>query len=245
MSESKQVYNLIKNGQQLVGVLIDPEKFIHQEKAIQFINQLNAAVADIVLVGGSFCTLEELEFTLNLIAHHCSLPILLFPGSHVQVSDRASAILFMSLLSGRNPDFLIGHQLEAAEKLHTSRLEVIPTAYLLLEGGKVSSVEKYSGTQPIPQDKLDIIFNTVLAGKLLGHKLTYLDAGSGALNRIKPTIIRKVSKIGTPLIVGGGIRTLTEIKEAHDSGANLVVIGSKLEETPSFLSELKKYRLPK
>jgi len=242
VSESNKLYNLINEGQRLVGVLIDPEKFIHQEDGFEFLKQLNTTVTDIVLVGGSSCTIEELEDTLDLVAQYCSLPILLFPGSHIQVSEHASGILFMSLLSGRNPDFLIGHQVEASKKLHESGLEVIPTAYLLLDGGKVSSVEKYSGTQPIPQDKQDIIFHTVLAGNLLGLKLTYLDAGSGALNRIEPSVINKVNELGTPLIVGGGIRTITEIKEAHDAGANLVVIGSKLEDDPTFLTELIKYR---
>ncbi len=242
MNASDQIYNRIKDGKQLIGVLIDPEKFVHQKDPIEFLKRLKTNVADIVLVGGSSCTSQELEFTLNFITQHCLLPILLFPGSHVQVSDRANGILFLSLLSGRNPDFLIGHHVEASKKLIESNLEVIPTAYLLLDGGKVTSVEKYSGTNPIAQSNIDVIFHTALAGKLLGLKLTYLDAGSGAMNRIGTDVIKKVNELGNPLIVGGGIRTLSEIKEAHDAGANLVVIGSKIEDDPTFLHELKQYR---
>ena len=242
MSESNRIYNLIKEGNHLIGILIDPEKFIIQKDAINFVKSLNTQVTDVVLVGGSSCTSDEMEFTLDLLNQHCSLPILLFPGSHVQVSNRADGILFLSLLSGNNPDFLIGHHVKSSQKIHNSKLEVLPTAYLLLDGGNISSVEKYSGTPPISQDNLDIIFNTALAGKLLGFQLTYLDAGSGALNRIATNVIERVKEIGIPLIVGGGIRTVTEIKEAHFSGANMVVIGSKLEDNPSFLEELKNYR---
>jgi phosphoglycerol geranylgeranyltransferase len=242
VSESISIYNRIKTGNNLIGILIDPEKFIHQHAQEDFAKQLNSTVSDFILVGGSSCTSDEMEFTIGIIKQYCRLPIVLFPGSSTQVSKRADGILFLSLLSGRNPDFLIGHHVAASQKLIDSNLEIIPTAYLLLDGGRLSSVQKYSGTFPLSQSNPEIIYNTALAGKLLGLQLTYLDAGSGAIKRISSKVIEHVKATGIPLIVGGGIRTVNAIKEAHAAGANMVVIGSKLEENPSFLEELKNYR---
>lgn len=242
MKESISIYNRIRDGNNLIGILIDPEKFIHVHAPKDFAKQLNSKVSDFILVGGSSCTSDEMEFTIGIVKQYCSLPVLIFPGSSSQVSNRADALLFLSLISGRNPDFLIGHHVAASQQLVDSNLEIIPTAYLLLDGGRLSSVEKYSGTLPLSQKNPEIIFHTSLAGKLLGLQLTYLDAGSGAKNRISSQVIEKVKTLGLPLIVGGGIKTLKAIKEVHTAGANMVVIGSKIEENPSFLAELIEYR---
>jgi putative glycerol-1-phosphate prenyltransferase len=170
-----------------------------------------------------------------------SIPIIIFPGASHHLSKNADALLFLSLISGRNPDFLIGQHVEAMDELAQIDIETIPTSYLLIDGGKMTSVQYFSRTQPIPQNEISIATKTALAGKYLGQKLIYADAGSGAIQPISSAMIKALSKINSPLIIGGGLKTIKGIQEAHESGANLVVIGNKLEEDIDFLLDLKNY----
>ena len=167
--------------------------------------------------------------------------MLLFPGNHLQLSNKADALLNLSLISGRNPEFLIGEHVRSAMFLKQSKLEIIPTGYILVDGGSRTSVEYMSNTQSIPRNKSDIAVATALAGEYLGLKAIYLEAGSGAKQSVPNEMLKAVSKnINIPIICGGGIKTKTEIQEKWDAGANIVVIGSAFENNPNFLEEFYK-----
>ncbi|MBN4070947.1 geranylgeranylglyceryl phosphate synthase family protein, partial [Crocinitomix catalasitica] len=160
-----------------------------------------------------------------------------------QLSETADGILFLSLISGRNPDYLIGHQIQAAHHLKKMDIEVVPTAYLLVEGGKNSSVAYVSQTTPIPADQSTIAVNTAIAGEMMGMKAVFLDAGSGAKKSVVKEMIEEVKEnIDVPLIVGGGIRSIDEVNAAKIAGANLIVIGNKIEEDIDFLLDLMSIR---
>jgi len=167
----------------------------------------------------------------------------LFPGSLLQLSDKADGILLLSLISGRNPDYLIGNHVLAANFLKKSGLEIIPTGYILIDGKSVSSVEYISNTRPIPVEKPDIVVATALAGEMLGHKLIYLEAGSGADRRISEQVVAEVKKnIGIPLMVGGGIRNPEDVLNLYRAGADIIVIGTAAEEDPHILSKMAAMR---
>lgn len=167
---------------------------------------------------------------------------MLFPGAGHQLSPEADALLFLNLISGRNPDFLIGHHVQCAEEVHDMGLEVIPTGYILIDGGKLTSVAYVSQTTPIPRDQLSIARQTAIAGHLMGQRLIYFDAGSGALIPVPAELIREIKTIlPTPVIVGGGIRTLESIEAMKEAGANIIVIGNKIEEDLDFLLDIHSY----
>ena len=229
----------LKNG---VAMLIDPEKSSDTELLKRNITGAVACGIDLFLVGGSTVTRQELEVIVHFIKKHTSIPVVLFPGSSQQVCQQADALLFLSLISGRNPDYLIGHHVAAAGELFYSELEVIPTGYLLIDGGHLTSVAYVSQTSPIPRDQCSIVRSTVMAGILLGQQLIYLDAGSGADYPVPSEMISEVSKLGCPLIVGGGIRSIDMIRDAHRAGAKLVVIGNYLEDHPDFLLDIASYK---
>jgi len=224
-----------------IAVLVDPEKCQLEEELIQLIDAINIACVNFIFVGGSTVTQSEFEFTLNILKKYAFAPIIIFPGSSEQFSPKADGILFLSLLSGRNPDFLIGHHVQAAQKIADSGIEVLPTAYLLIDGGVRSSVAYVSQTTPIPRDKISIVKNTALAGKLQGKQLLFLDAGSGAKYSISPSMISSLRELDLPIIVGGGISSIEEIKDLHQAGANIVVIGNKIEEDVNFLLDIRNY----
>src|SRR5690606_38314394 len=158
-------------------------------------------------------------------------PVILFPGDHSQITDLADGLLFLNLVSGRNPEYLINQQVKAAEKLHYTSLEIIPMGYILIDGGKESAVERVSKTKAISQDKISFIVNTALAAQFMGNHLIYLEAGSGALNPVSPEIIKAVKDVVTiPLVVGGGIRTKEQQRAALHAGADLLVIGTAFED---------------
>jgi putative glycerol-1-phosphate prenyltransferase len=166
----------------------------------------------------------------------------IFPGSADQIDEKADAILFLNLISGRNPDFLIGQQVSAAPKLMQSDLEIVPTAYLLIDGGLETSVQRISKTSPISQEDYELALNTALAGVMMGNSVVYLDAGSGAKLSIPSQWIQAMRNcIDCPIIVGGGIRNIEQIKEYQEAGASLVVIGNHLESNPSFLEDIAKF----
>jgi phosphoglycerol geranylgeranyltransferase len=235
----KNICASIKNKQRLLAVLIDPDK-ISVNKVSDFIDKINHSIATHIFVGGSIVDDNQTDALIKAIKSFTKLPIVLFPGDITQISNKADALLFLSLISGRNPEYLIGKHVDSVSKLKSTNLEVIPTGYVLVENGKQTSVERVTNTKPISRDNIEYIVNTAKAGELLGMKLIYLEAGSGALEPITPDIISSVkSELSIPLIVGGGIRTSRQLENAYNSGADLVVIGTALEEDDSFFEQLK------
>lgn len=226
-------------GKKLLAVLIDPDKM--KLKAVSsFISKVNQSIATHIFVGGSEVDEGVTEILVSNIKKHTNLPVVLFPGDVIQITDRADGILFLSLISGRNPEYLIGKHVEAVSKLKDTSLEVISTGYLLIENGKETSVQRVSKTKPIKRSHIETIRDTAKAGELLGMKLIYLEAGSGATHPIEFEIISKVKQdIVIPLIVGGGIRSKIELELAYKAGADLVVIGTAFEENENFFDEIK------
>ena len=225
-----------------IAILVDPEKAMNEA---QFTRQLKAICAispEFIFIGGSTVNAEQMSSAIELIKAATSIPLIIFPGGTEQLDTRADGLLFLSLISGRNPRYLIGQQVEAAALLFQSNIEIISTGYILVDGGIQSAVERVSGTAPIPQNDVTHIASTAKAGILLGMDCLYVDAGSGAHTPVSEEIIRELSALGNPLIIGGGLRTIASIQKAHDAGANLVVIGNKLEEDSTLLEELIRYR---
>ncbi|MCL6220506.1 geranylgeranylglyceryl/heptaprenylglyceryl phosphate synthase [Zunongwangia pacifica] len=217
-----------KIDKKLLAVLIDPEKF-SAEKYAYFIENLTESVTHI-FVGGSTATAKESEVCVGFIKAKTNLPVILFPGDKEQVTEKADGILLLSLLSGRNPEYLIEQHIKAVPKLLNSRLEIIPTGYLLLDGGNQSAVARVSKTKPMRQSEITLIKNTALAGQMMGKQLIYLEAGSGALIPVSEEIITEVKKyLNIPLIVGGGIKNSKQLEKAYKAGADLVVIGTAFE----------------
>ncbi len=222
-----------------VAVLIDPDKFEKEEDLEEFMTQLARKVPDMIFIGGSTVSKESFQHCVAVAKDKFSVPIVLFPGSADQLSHRGDALLYLSLISGRNPDYLIGHHVSSIDELEKMDIEIIPTSYLLIDGGKKSAAEYVSNTTPIPCEGYGIAHRTSMAGKYLGHQLLYADAGSGALTPVSEKMIRVLAETQLPLIIGGGIKTMEDIERAHDAGANLVVIGNKIEEDAGFLSKIK------
>ncbi|MDD2195750.1 MAG: geranylgeranylglyceryl/heptaprenylglyceryl phosphate synthase [Bacteroidales bacterium] len=228
---------LLKSQKGLFALLVDPDKYsFHELKGLS--QRAQKASVDIILLGGSL-TSASIEQTLMTIRQHSSIPIVLFPGNALQFSPSADAILLLSLISGRNPDFLIGNHVLVSQALHESGMEVIPTGYILIESGAVTSVQYMSNTLPIPRNKSDIVVATAIAGQQLGLKSIYLEAGSGADLPVPKEIICEVRKsVDLPIIVGGGLRTPDAVRGAREAGANMIVVGNVLEKDAGLLSEL-------
>lgn len=223
---------------QHLAVLIDPDKF-DLKNASQFIDKVSNSITTHIFVGGSVVDAFATDTLISVIKPLTKLPIVIFPGDVIQVSDQADAILFLSLVSGRNPEYLIGQQVKAVSKLRNSNLEVIPTGYILIEGGKLTATQKVTNTKPLVVTSQ--IVDTAKASELLGMQLVYLEAGSGAKQAVSLEIIKAVkTEINIPLIVGGGIRSKLAIEKAFNSGADVVVIGTAFEEDESFFDDLKK-----
>lgn len=221
-----------------IAILIDPDKVTEASLNELIINSLRAKI-DLFLVGGSLISSNNMDMVLETLKSIENIPSVLFPGNSLHINNKADGILLLSLLSGRNPDYLIGQHVLAAPALKRSNLEIIPTAYLLIDGGKQTTASYISNTTPIPNNKPDIAVATAMAGEMLGLKLTYLDAGSGAQNPVHPELIKQVKQnISTPLIVGGGINTLGKAQTALKAGADMIVIGNATEKDPSFIMEL-------
>lgn len=233
----KDILQAVASEEKLLSVLIDPDKFEETEAAV-FLQKLPKQTS-YILVGGSTAEKNKTDSVVKAIKNISELPVILFPGDYSQISHSADAILFLSLLSGRNPEYLIGQQVKAVPVLRESPLEIIPTGYILVDGGKESAVERVSETKAIPQSDVQVIVDTALAGQYSGKQMIYLEAGSGAKFPVQNQIISEVKKaISIPLIVGGGIRSLKQLKEAYNSGADIVVIGTAFEEGQFFnLSE--------
>ncbi len=226
------VYKNIKNQRKMLAVLLDPDIVRDEEATNRIISLLYENSPNFIFVGGSHTTFH-VDLLIDKLKQKLQIPIVLFPGDASQFTPKADALLNISLLSGRNADFLIGQHVVSAKAIKESGIEVIPTAYLLIDGGRTSSVEYMSDTRPIPRDKNQIALSTALAGELLGMQMVYLEAGSGALLPVSGEMIRYVkNNISIPLIVGGGIRKQDQLREAYSSGADLVVVGNVFEAEP-------------
>ena len=222
----------------LLAVLLDPDK-IDLNTFETNLEKLKSSAVTHIFIGGSSMHNSQIDQIIALTRKSLSLPIVLFPGDPCQISDKADAILFLSLISGRNPDYLIGHQVAAISKLENSGLEIISTGYLLIDGGKQTAVAKVSNTQPMDISNPNLIVHTSQAGILIGNKLIYLEAGSGANSFVPETIISNVSSnIPVPLIVGGGIKSHQDIFKIYNAGANLIVIGTAFEDDTNFFDGL-------
>jgi phosphoglycerol geranylgeranyltransferase len=225
-----------KTGQ--LAVLIDPEKSQDRIKLLTFLSFIAKSKVDFIFIGGSTGTKQEVDFTIRIVKENCALPIVLFPGNPSHVSDQADALLYLSLNSGRNADFLIGLHVESAEKLWSLNIEKIPTSYLLLDGGIATSVEKVSKTKPMAVDDFSMIHATVKASIMLGQQVIYLDGGSGAKNVMRSEVITEIKNYSdAPLLIGGGITTKKQFDTIANAGANVVVIGNAFESDPSLVLE--------
>ncbi|WP_452224890.1 geranylgeranylglyceryl/heptaprenylglyceryl phosphate synthase [Lacinutrix chionoecetis] len=226
------------SNKKLLAVLIDPDKF-DLNNASQFIDKVNKSIATHIFIGGSTVEDKATEKLISVIKPLTNLPIVLFPGDVIQVTNKADAILFLSLVSGRNPEYLIGQQIKAVSKLRHCDLEIIPTGYILVDGEKETSTQKVTNTKPL--SVLQEIVDTAKASQLLGMQLIYLEAGSGAKKEVSADIIKAVkADTNVPIIVGGGIRSKFALDKAYNSGANLVVIGTAFEEDERFFKALTK-----
>ena len=233
-------HNILKskaNKEQLLAILLDPDK-IDLNRAEVLIQKIIQSPATHIFIGGSLVKNNIIDELIIKIKQNCALPIVLFPGNPSQISNRADAILFLSLISGRNPDFLIEHQVKAAPILKQTQLEIISTGYILIESGTETAVQRVSKTNPLDRNNLELALATAQAGEMLGNKLIYLEAGSGAKQPVPLEMIKKISQnIEIPLLVGGGIIDLQGIQKAYDSGADLVVIGTAFENDVDFFNK--------
>ncbi len=231
-----QIIQAKRNNQKLLAILLDPDKVDLNTVAI-LTSKIHQSPATHIFIGGSHVTTNILDELIVKIKQNCDLPIVLFPGNPSQISDKADAILFLSLISGRNPDYLIEHQVKAAPILKQTKLEVISTGYILIESGTETAVERVSKTKPLDRNDLDLALATAQAGQMLGNKLIYLEAGSGAKQAVPLEMIALVAQnIEIPLLVGGGIVDLQGIQNAYDSGADLVIIGTAFENDNNFFN---------
>lgn len=231
--------DIISSTKKKLGFLIDPDNYT-LEQLKNAVNSANAAQVDVFLIGGSIVS-ARLDEHICYIKENSDIPVMLFPGNLLQLSNKADGILLLSLISGRNPEFLISNHVLAAQFIKASKMECIPTAYILLNGGNVTSVEYISNTKPIPQDKHDIIVATSIAGELMGNKVIYLECGSGANVNVSPEIVKKVvENTSIPLVVGGGIRTPETAIELLRAGADMIIVGNAIEHKTSLLIEIKK-----
>src|SRR6185369_12331598 len=228
-----------KLGKKSIAVLIDPDKISSTSQLEPLLRLAAEDCVDYIFVGGSLITTTNIAEVIKTIKENVSMPVVLFPGSALQIEPSADAILFLSLISGRNPDLLIGQHVVAAPILKNSKLEVLPTGYILINSGKTTSVAYISNTTPIPEDKYSLAACTAMAGEMLGLKLIYLDAVSGAEREVNQKMISTVKKsVSVPLIVGGGINTPQKALNALQAGADLIVIGNALEKSPELLTEI-------
>ncbi|MBN1695328.1 geranylgeranylglyceryl/heptaprenylglyceryl phosphate synthase [candidate division WOR-3 bacterium] len=239
MTIYQKILSKKKQKEKMLFALLDPdsENLGSLERKIELIEK---SEIDFILVGGSTSWNNNFERFTEKVKSVASKAVIIFPGSAEQISSSADAILFLSLISGKNPKYLIEEQIKAAPILKKTDIEVIPTGYILLDGGRKTTVEFVSGTKPISQDDVEKIKDTAYAAQLLGMKMVYLECGSGARYPVKDEIIKRVKEyIEIPLVVGGGIKDRKEIDSKHRAGADIVVVGNALEDDPTILLEKK------
>jgi putative glycerol-1-phosphate prenyltransferase len=219
------------------SLLVDPDKFSSGD-VISYAEDFNV---DCIMIGGSIISSGSFEKCLNLIKQRTKIPLVIFPGNYLQISHKADAILLLSLISGRNAEFLIGNHVTAAPLLKASNLEIVPTGYMLIGNGSQTSAAYMSNTNPIPSDKDEIAVSTAIAGEMLGLKLIYLDAGSGAESPVRESMIKKVrANISIPLIVGGGINSVSKAISACTMGADMIVVGNAAEKNFKLIKQISK-----
>jgi phosphoglycerol geranylgeranyltransferase len=239
---AKKLYDLISAGKEqskkAFAVLIDPDK-LNETALMETIQLAVKAKVDYIFVGGSLVVTDTLDSMVETIKKHCAIPVILFPGSPDQITPKADALLYLSLISGRNPELLIGQHVVSAPFVKQSGLEIIPVGYMLIDGGSPTTVSYISNTHPIPSNKKDIAACTAMAGEMLGLKLIYMDAGSGAKTPISAEMIQYVSKhIKAPIVIGGGITSAEKAKENCIAGADIIVVGNAVEKDPSLIEAI-------
>jgi len=226
------------NGKKSFAVLIDPDK-VNREKLERLIDLAINSKVDYFLVGGSLVISDYLDECVQFIKKNCSIPVVLFPGSSAQVSKFADALLYLSLISGRNPELLIGQHVVSAPAIKMSGLEIMSTGYMVIDGGAPTTVSYISNATPLPCDKNEIAMCTAMAGEMLGMKLIYMDAGSGAKKPITESMIELVAKnIQVPLIIGGGITGPEKVYLNCKAGADVIVVGNAIEKDESLIMEM-------
>lgn len=227
-----------KKGQRSFAVLIDPDN-VNAAKIDELTGLAVDAGVDYLLVGGSLVISNHLDEVVQHIRRNCSIPIILFPGTPSQVSRYADGLLYLSLISGRNPELLIGQHVISAPQVRSSGLEIISTGYMVIDGGAPTTVSYISNAVPIPADKNEIALCTAMAGEMLGMKLIYMDAGSGACHAIREEMIAAVaSHIEVPLVIGGGIRDPEKAYRNCKAGANIIVVGNAIEKDAGLIKEM-------
>jgi putative glycerol-1-phosphate prenyltransferase len=236
------IYNYIlenkRKGKKLFALLVDPDKQ-DTNALLNIIEKAKSAKADFFFVGGSLLTHDSLDSCLSTLKENSDIPVVLFPGNAMQVNDKADGILFLSLISGRNAEMLIGKQVITAPILKQSSLEVLPTGYMLIDSGKPTTVSYMSNTTPIPNDKNAVAACTAMAGEMLGLKLIFMDGGSGAKNPISEAMIGAVRQaVDCPIIIGGGINGGAKATANCKAGADIIVVGNAIEKEVNLISEI-------
>lgn len=235
-----KILDLFKRKKKQLAVLIDPDKQ-DTEQLIRAANISKETGVDFLFVGGSLLTSDDLFRCIRTLKENCDIPVVLFPGNTYQVSRNADAMLFLSLISGRNPDMLIGMHVLSAPYIKLAGLKTIPTGYMLIDSGKPTSVSYMSNSFPIPHDKNDIAACTAMAGEMLGLQLIFMDAGSGAEKTVSQEMISFVKQsIDVPLIIGGGIKTAEKLRSVYAAGADIVVVGNIFEKSPELIYDFTK-----
>ena len=232
----KKILQNKESNRKMLAILLDPDKCRGGILAAT-ISALKTSLPDFIFVGGSH-TLRSTDSFIAVLKEETKAEVVLFPGNASQFTDKADAMLFLSLVSGRNSEFLIGQHVSSAMAIKKSEIEVISTGYVLIDGGKPSSVEYMSNTRHIPHDKKEIALSTAVAAELLGMKMIYLEAGSGAELPVSEDMITLVAEgLSIPLIVGGGIKSIEALQTAYSAGADLVVVGNIFETAPEKIAE--------
>ena len=238
MNVYQHIQDSRKAGKKLFAILIDPDKQ-SKEELKQIVEKAKSAKVDLFFVGGSLLTNDSLDSCLATLKSNSDIPVVLFPGNAMQVNDKADAILFLSLISGRNAEMLIGKQVITAPILKQSSLEVLPTGYMLIDSGKPTTVSYMSNTTPIPHEKNAVAACTAMAGEMLGLKCIFMDGGSGALTPISEKMIASVRQsIDTPLIIGGGISSGKKAEVNCQAGADVIVVGNAIEKDENLIKEI-------
>ncbi|WP_296698095.1 geranylgeranylglyceryl/heptaprenylglyceryl phosphate synthase [Algoriphagus sp.] len=241
---SKILKDLHQSKKKGVAWLIDPDKCPMKDSFITKYDWVKNSELNLIFIGGSQFNNNNFHDVVDFVRQIAGqIPIVIFPGSHIQLAEGADSILFLSLISGRNPEYLIGQQVAAAPKIESMGMEVLPTAYLLVNDGEITSVNTISQTMPIPNTNAGLVRDTALAGYYLGMKYIFMDAGSGSKSPVSHEVIEAVkNNIPIPLIIGGGIDSIEKLKGAYEAGADLVVLGNSIEKDPGFLAEVLDYK---
>ncbi|MFT4778634.1 MAG: putative glycerol-1-phosphate prenyltransferase [Flavobacteriales bacterium] len=239
MNIFKQIQESKRAGEKKLAFLIDPDK-IGESEVASLMKSFKDFLPDFIFVGGSLITEGRYNQTVKALREATALPLILFPGSPTQLCAEVDAVLFLSLISGRNPELLIGNHVVAAPRIKELGIESIATGYMLIDGGRPTTASYISNTAPIPNNKPEIAAATAMAGEMLGLKCIYLDAGSGAMQSVPSATIKAVrAAVDLPILVGGGIRSRMQLESAYEAGADLVVIGTALEQNPERIADFQ------